>query len=104
VFAIIPDLLEIGLEVLNPVQKSAANMGLKKLKSEFGADLCFWGGGVDIQRLPFLDAGAVEREIRETLDIMAPRGGYVFAFTHNLQPDVPPKKVDHLLRAFLRMR
>ncbi len=104
VHAILPDLLDIGLEVLNPVQKSAANMGLKKLKGEFGADLCFWGGGIDIQRLPFLDFGAIEQEIRETLDIMAPGGGYVFAFTHNLQPDVPPEKVDQLLRAFLRMR
>ena len=104
VFAIIPDLLEIGLEVLNPVQKSAANMGLKKLKSEFGADLCFWGGGIDIQQLPFLDSGAIEQEIRRTLDTMAPGGGYVFAFTHNIQPDVPPERVDHLLRAFLRMR
>jgi uroporphyrinogen decarboxylase len=104
VYAILPDLLDIGLEVLNPVQKSAANMGLKRLKSEFGADLCFWGGGIDIQRLPFLDSGAIEQEIRETLDTMAPGGGYVFAFTHNLQPDVPPEKVDQLLRAFLRMR
>jgi uroporphyrinogen decarboxylase len=105
VYAIIPDLLEVGLDVLNPVQKSAANMSLDKLKREFGADLCFWGGGIDIQKqLPFLDLGALEEEIRKTLQIMAPGGGYVFSFTHNIQPDVPPEKVDHVLKAFLRMR
>jgi uroporphyrinogen decarboxylase len=105
VYAILPDLLEIGLDVLNPVQSSAAHMDLGRLKSEFGRDLCFWGGGIDIQQqLPFLDPREIKLEIQKTLRIMAPGGGYVFAFTHNVQPDVPPEKVDGALRAFLELR
>ena len=105
VYAIIPDLIEIGLDVLNPVQRSAANMELGKLKREFGKDLCFWGGGVDIQQqLPSLDLNEIKLEIQRTLDIMAPGGGYVFAFTHNLQPDIPPEKIDGVLRAFQELR
>jgi len=50
VYAIIADLIEIGLDVLNPVQRSAANLELGNLKREFGKDLCFWGEGVDIQQ------------------------------------------------------
>jgi hypothetical protein len=95
VYAILPDLIEIGLDVLNPVQSSAAHMDLGRLKTEFGKDLCFWGGGIDIQQqLPFLDPREIRLEIQKTLRIMAPGGGYVFAFTHNVQPDVPPEKVD----------
>jgi uroporphyrinogen decarboxylase len=105
VYAILPDLLEIGLDVLNPVQSSAANMDLGRLKREFGKDLCFWGGGIDIQQqLPFLDPQEIRLEIQKTLRIMAPGGGYVLAFTHNVQPDVPPEKVDGALRAFLELR
>jgi uroporphyrinogen decarboxylase len=105
VYAILPDLIEIGLDVLNPVQRSAANMELVRLKREFGRDLCFWGGGVDIQKqLPFLNLEEIKLEMQRTLDIMAPGGGYVFAFTHNLQPDVPPEKVDAVLKAFLELR
>ena len=105
VYAILPDLLEIGLDVLNPVQSSAAHMDLGRLKREFGKDLCFWGGGIDIQQqLPFLDPQEIKLEIQKTLRIMAPGGGYVFAFTHNVQPDVPPEKVDGALRAFLELR
>jgi uroporphyrinogen decarboxylase len=105
VYALIPDLLEIGLEALNPVQRSAANMELGRLKKEFGKDLCFWGGGIDIQQqLPSLDRQQIREEIRRTLDLMAPGGGYVFAFTHNIQPDIPPEKVDYVLHTFLELR
>jgi uroporphyrinogen decarboxylase len=80
-------------------------MDLGRLKREFGKDLCFWGGGIDIQQqLPFLDPREIRLEIQNTLRIMAPGGGYVFAFTHNVQPDVPSEKVDGTLRAFLELR
>ena len=105
VYDIIPDFIEIGLDILNPIQRFAAKMDIKNLKNEFGKDLCFWGGGIDIQKqLPFLNKDEIRKEIDNTLSILAPGGGYVFAFTHNIQPDVPPEKVDFSLRTFLELR
>jgi len=87
VYSIIPDLIEIGLDILNPVQVGAKNMGLKLLKQEFGRDLSFWGGGIDIQKLPFMSLDEIETAVKQALDIMAPGGGYVFAATHNILPE-----------------
>ena len=105
VYEIIPDFIETGLDILNPIQSFAARMDIKNLKKEFGKDLCFWGGGIDIQKqLPFLSNDEIRKEIENTLNILAPRGGYVFAFTHNIQPDVSPEKIDFSLKTFLELR
>jgi len=105
VYDIIPDFIEIGLDILNPIQRFAAKMDIKDLKKEFGKDLCFWGGGIDIQKqLPFLNKDEIRKEIENTLNILAPGGGYVFAFTHNIQPDVSPEKIDFSLKTFLDLR
>ena len=91
---LIPDLIEIGVDVLNPVQVSAAGMETAALKREFGRDLVFWGGGVDTQRV--LGGGTpdeVRAEVRRRVGDLAPGGGFVFAAVHNVQPNVPPENV-----------
>jgi uroporphyrinogen decarboxylase len=89
---LLPDLIEAGLEILNPVQFTAANMDLKGLKKDFGNDLVFWGGGVDTQStLKNSSPGQVKDEVKRIIDIMAPGGGFVYAPVHNIQEDVPPE-------------
>jgi uroporphyrinogen decarboxylase len=105
IYDIIPDLIEVGVDVLNPLQYNAAKMGLARLKQEFGNDLCFWGGGIDTQQiLPTASMDEIAEEVRRTLAIMAPGGGYVFALTHNIQPDVSPERVDHVYGIVLKYR
>lgn len=87
VYDIIPDLIEVGVDVLNPVQISAKKMAAKALKDEFGNDIAFWGGGIDIQKLPWLSKQEIKDEIKRVLDIWMPGGGYVFAATHNILPE-----------------
>lgn len=89
---IIPDLIDAGLDILNPVQFTAAGMDLKELKQDFGDVLTFWGGGVDTQST--LNNGTPEQvadEVKRIIDILAPGGGFVFAPIHNIQDDVPPE-------------
>ncbi len=89
---LLPDLIEAGLDIYNPVQFSAANMDLEGLKRDFGKDLVFWGGGVNTQStLRNAPPDQVKEEVRKILDIMAPGGGFVFAPVHNIQQDVPPQ-------------
>ena len=86
---LIPDLIDAGLDILNPVQFPAHDMDLKRLKADFGKDLVFWGGGIDTQST--LCKGTpdeVRDQVKRILDIMAPGGGYVFAPVHNIQDDV----------------
>ena len=91
---LIPDLIEIGVDVLNPVQVSAAGMDTASLKREFGRDLVFWGGGVDTQRVLGSGTSAdVGSEVRRRVADLAPGGGFVFAAVHNVQPNVPPENV-----------
>ena len=94
VYDLIPDLLEIGLDALNPVQVRAANMDSYKLKREFGKDLVFWGGGCDTQQV--LGGGTpaqVREEVRRRCADLAPGGGFVFSQVHNIQPNVPPENI-----------
>jgi uroporphyrinogen decarboxylase len=89
---LLPDLIEAGLDILNPVQFTAANMELKGLKKDFGNDLVFWGGGVDTQStLKNSSPDQVKDEVKRIMDIMAPGGGFVYAPVHNIQEDVPPE-------------
>jgi uroporphyrinogen decarboxylase len=89
---ILPDLVEAGLDILNPVQFTANGMDLKELKRDFGDVLTFWGGGVDTQGI--LNKGTpqqVAEQVKEIIDILAPGGGFVFAPVHNIQEDVSPE-------------
>lgn len=91
---LIPDLIEIGVDILNPVQVSAADMDPAQLKREFGSELTFWGGGVDTQKvLPNGTPGEVRDEVRRRIDQLAPGGGFVFSTVHNIQSDVPPENL-----------
>jgi uroporphyrinogen decarboxylase len=93
-YDLIPDLLDLGFDILNPVQVSARGMDTKKLKQEFGRDIVFWGGGVDTQGvLPFGTPQQVADEVKRRLDDLAPGGGFVFAAVHNIQAFVPPQNI-----------
>lgn len=90
----IPDLIEEGVEILNPVQVSAAGMDTRELKRRFGKDVTFYGGGVDTQRvLPFGTPGEVRDEVKRRIDDLAPGGGFIFNTVHNIQADVPPENI-----------
>ena len=91
---IIPDFIEIGIDVLNPLQTSARGMNAKLIKAKYGRDLAFWGGGVETQTtLPFGSLEDIRREVRERLKLLGQGGGYMFATIHNIQPDIPPEKI-----------
>jgi uroporphyrinogen decarboxylase len=91
---LIPDLIEIGIDIINPVQVSANQMNPKELKKQFGKDIVFWGASVDSQHtLPFAKQQQVSAQVRELIDIFAPGGGYVFAPIHNIQAKVPPENI-----------
>ncbi|HCE17128.1 MAG TPA: methyltransferase [Anaerolinea thermolimosa] len=102
VAALIPDFIEAGFDVLNPVQVSASGMDPAWLKREFGKDLVFWGGGVDTQHtLPFGSPDEVRAEVRKHLRIFGEGGGYVFTTVHNVQAGVP---VENLLALYETVR
>jgi uroporphyrinogen decarboxylase len=93
-FDLIPDLIELGFDILNPVQVSAKGMDTKKLKETYGKDITFWGGGVDTQNiLPFGKPEQVVEEVKRRIDDLAPGGGFVFSTVHNIQALVPPENV-----------
>ena len=97
----IPDLIEVGVDALNPVQLSAEGMELKKLKNDFGNDITFWGGGVDTQTVLNKSTPIeIEDAVKRSVDILAPDGGFVFTQVHNIQPDVPPENVVAMIDAF----
>ena len=96
----IPDFIEAGFDVLNPVQCSARGMDPRWLKREFGRQLVFWGGGVDTQQtLPFGTPDQVYRQVRERIDIFAEGGGFVFNAIHNIQSNVPTQNILAMFRA-----
>jgi uroporphyrinogen decarboxylase len=91
---LLPDLIESGIDILNPVQVSAAGMDTRELKRQFGRDLTFYGGGVDTQRiLPHGTPGEVRAEVRRRIEDLAPGGGFIFNTVHNIQADVPPQNI-----------
>jgi len=90
---LIPDFIDAGIQILNPVQTSAKGMSPEFLKKEFDKDIVFWGGGCDTQRiLPFGTLEEVEDDVKKRIDIFAPEGGFVFAAIHNIQKEVSPEK------------
>jgi uroporphyrinogen decarboxylase len=94
VFDLIPHLIEIGVDILNPVQVSARGMDSKRLKAAYGKDIVFWGGGVDTQHvLPFGSTSEVRAEVTDRISDLSPGGGFVFASVHNIQALVPPENI-----------
>lgn len=93
-YPLIPSLIEMGVDILNPVQTSAAGMEAERLKAEFGNQLVFWGGSLDCQKtLPFGTPEDVAVEVEHHVRVLAPGGGYVFAPVHNVQAGVPPENL-----------
>jgi uroporphyrinogen decarboxylase len=89
---LIPDLIEAGIDILNPVQVNAVGMDTKELKREYGKDLVFWGGGVDTQDiLPNGTTAQIRDEVHRRVEDLMPGGGFVFGTVHNTQADVPPE-------------
>lgn len=91
IHALLPDLIDAGLDIINPVQISASGMDPNRLKEEFGEQLAFWGGGADTQNvLGFKPAPEVEKHVKENISIFSKGGGFVFNQVHNIQPNVSP--------------
>mgnify|MGYP000937371718 CR=1 FL=1 len=94
IYSLLPDLIEIGVDIINPVQYQAADMDPVGLKREFGQHLTFWGGGCDTQHI--LSHGTIEEIKQETermVSILAPGGGFVFTQVHNILREVDPERV-----------
>ena len=95
----IPDLIDMGIDALNPIQVSAGGMDTKALEREFGRSITFWGAGCDSQRvLPFGTTSEVADEVKRRIDDLAPGGGFVFAPIHNIQSEVPPENIVTMFR------
>ncbi len=97
---VIPDLIENGIDILNPVQVSATGMDPFELKREYGKDLTFWGGGVDTQRV--LGDGTpqdVRDDVKRNIEALAKDGGFIFATVHNIQGNVPPENLIAMVEA-----
>ncbi|MHC4103455.1 MAG: uroporphyrinogen decarboxylase family protein, partial [Planctomycetota bacterium] len=97
----IEDLIDVGVDILNPVQVSSKNMSdTNHLKNKYGSDIVFWGGGCDTQNiLPFGSVDEVRSEVKRRVFDLGPGGGFVFAAVHNIQPDVPPGNIMALYEA-----
>jgi len=91
---LLPDLIDAGLDAINPVQISCSGMDVRSLKAEFGKDMVFWGGGCDTQRiLPQGTPKQVKEHVKQQVSILRQGGGFVFQQVHNILADVPPENV-----------
>jgi len=94
IYELIPELIEAGFEILNPVQINAVNMEPERLKHEFGNDITFWGGGCDTRSiLNRATPQEVKKHVLKNLETFSNGGGYVFNTIHNIMPDVPPENL-----------
>ena len=92
---LIPDFIDAGLDILNPVQTSARNMDFEKIKKEFGKFLIFWGGCCDTKNiLPKATPEKILDHVKENIRILGKNGGLVFNQIHNIEPDVPPENIN----------
>jgi len=99
VYEFIPDIIDCGVDVLNPIQVSARNMDTRRLKQEFGDRLSFWGA-VDTQRiLSFGIPRDVEEEVKKRIGDLASGGGYILSSVHNIQANVPPENIVAMFEA-----
>ncbi len=92
VYDLLPDFIEIGMDILNPVQ--ITGKGLDEIKREFGNDIVFWGGGCDTQKvLPFGTPEEVKSDVKQRIEHLSPGGGFIFCTVHNIQADVAPENI-----------
>lgn len=102
IYELIPELIEAGFEILNPVQINAVNMEPERLKKEFGKDLTFWGGGCNTQSiLNQATPSQVKDHVRRNIGVFSKGGGFVFTTVHNIMPDVPPQNIVAMYEAVM---
>lgn len=102
IYPLIPDFIEAGFDILNPVQTSASGMDPQTLKQQFGNEITFWGGGVDTQNtLPFGSAEEVYKQVKERIQIFGKGGGFVYNTVHNVQAGIP---IENLLALYQSYR
>jgi len=90
ILPLIPEFIDVGFDIINPVQWTAANMSMETLKGEFGKDIVFWGGGIDTQKtLPYGTPAEVRSEVLKVCDVFSRDGGFVFNTIHNIQAKTP---------------
>ena len=105
IYSLLPDLIDAGVDVINPVQTSAKDMEPARLKREFGKDLSFWGGGLDTQSvLPKGTPQEIHDQVKSRIETFAPGGGYIFNQVHNVQAEVPPENVVAMFEALAEYR
>ena len=97
----IPDLIQDGIDVLDPIQKHCPGMEFEQLKADFGSQLVFHGGVDTQQTLPFGNVDQVRRETKRTLQALGPGGGLIIGPAHNVQPDVPPENLVAMCKTVL---
>ena len=97
---LMPDLIEAGYDVINPMQTTCRDMEPEKLKRDFGKDICFWGGGCDTRTvLNRASPAEVKDHVGRRIEILAPGGGFVFNTVHNILPEVPPQNIVAMFEA-----
>ena len=100
IVAFLDDFIDAEVDIINPVQCSAAGMDAKVLKEKYGESLVFWGGGIDTQRvLPFGTPDEVKEQVKERIEIFGKGGGFVFSAIHNIQPHTPIENLVALFEA-----
>ncbi len=100
---LLDDLVDVGVDILNPVQVSATGMETDKLKARFGTRLSFWGGIDTFDVLPNGNPHDVRKEVAKRIGDLAPGGGYILGSVHNMQSDVPPENVIAMLESALEL-
>ena len=102
IYQVIPDLIEAGYDVINPVQTNSRDMDPERLKREFGREITFWGGGIDTRNvLNRASVAEVKDQVKRRMEIFSPGGGFVFNPVHNILPDVPPENIIAMFEAAL---
>ena len=96
----IPDLIEVGFDIINPVQTNCYGMDPRELKNEFGREITFWGGGIDTTSvLPLASTEEVRNNVLTRCEILSKDGGFIFAPIHNILPEVPPENIVAIYKA-----
>lgn len=102
---LLPDLIEIGVDAINPVQITAAHMKPEVLKKDFGKEITFWGGGCSTQTtLSFGTLQDIREEVKSLMAIFSPGGGFIFNQIHNIQAGISPDKIDTMYKTAIENR
>jgi uroporphyrinogen decarboxylase len=103
IYELLDDLIDAGLDAVNPVQISCRGMDPKTLKADFGDRITFWGGGCDTQQvLPLTGPEEITKHVQELCSIFSPGGGFVFQQVHNILANVPPENIQAMMGAIHR--